>query len=491
VLVRCWLSGRTLYVDREVYKIGCEIDRIPALFDTLEHGQAREWQIIADSARPETIAYLRRHGFPRMEAARKGAGSIEEGVAFLQSYNILVDPACQHTIDELTLYSYKTDRLTGEVVPVLEDRSNHCIAEGALVTCERGDVPIEDVRIGDRVLTRDGYRRVTFAGQTDADRAVVEVVTASGKRLHCTPDHEIFTAQGWKRADTLRYTDDVLEVASWSSAWSGMGASIAGILRARGGQIASTSFGQFPAELGRFIGTSGSTRTGLRPRAFTFTTETAIPAITPSATWSASPRATIASTIRSSVMRWSDSARTWTLFARLRKRGTPQTPVGRGIVRTASGPTPPLSPFRSPARSAVGSSRPTPSATVTASAPTPASRHGGGRLASMTWTERAWSAVVSFVSAAMRGRRVVRGHVATVCAAKPCARVYDLTVEGQHEFFANGILVSNCIDSLRYASERIRRPHEPLALLFEQPEVSGQAAVEQAILSDGVYWPGG
>jgi len=29
--------------------------------------------------------------------------------------------------------------------------------------------------------------------------------------------------------------------------------------------------------------------------------------------------------------------------------------------------------------------------------------------------------------------------------------VWDLTVEGEHEFFANGILVHNCIDATRYA----------------------------------------
>ena len=28
--------------------------------------------------------------------------------------------------------------------------------------------------------------------------------------------------------------------------------------------------------------------------------------------------------------------------------------------------------------------------------------------------------------------------------------VYDLTVEGEHEYFANGILVHNCIDAARY-----------------------------------------
>ena len=32
-----------------------------------------------------------------------------------------------HTIDELTLYSYKTDPLTGKILPVLEDKKNHVI----------------------------------------------------------------------------------------------------------------------------------------------------------------------------------------------------------------------------------------------------------------------------------------------------------------------------------------------------------------------------
>jgi intein/homing endonuclease len=30
--------------------------------------------------------------------------------------------------------------------------------------------------------------------------------------------------------------------------------------------------------------------------------------------------------------------------------------------------------------------------------------------------------------------------------------VYDLTVEDAHEYFANGILVHNCLDALRYAT---------------------------------------
>jgi hypothetical protein len=32
------------------------------------------------------------------------------------------------------------------------------------------------------------------------------------------------------------------------------------------------------------------------------------------------------------------------------------------------------------------------------------------------------------------------------------ARVYDLTVEGCHEFFANGVLVHNCMDAANYGA---------------------------------------
>ena len=81
----------------------------------------------ADSARPETISYMQRHGYPKLVPATKGAGSVEDGIEFLKSYDIVVHPRCKHLVDELTLYSYKTDPLTGEVLPVLADKKNHVI----------------------------------------------------------------------------------------------------------------------------------------------------------------------------------------------------------------------------------------------------------------------------------------------------------------------------------------------------------------------------
>lgn len=129
-LVRCHIVGRTLYIDREVYKVGCEIDQTPALFDKLDPdapGSARKWVIRADSARPETISYMQRHGYPRIEAALKGPSSVMDGIEFLKSYDIVVHPRCKHVADELALYSFKTDQKTKEVLPILEDKKNHVI----------------------------------------------------------------------------------------------------------------------------------------------------------------------------------------------------------------------------------------------------------------------------------------------------------------------------------------------------------------------------
>lgn len=126
VLLRCHADhdSRTLYFDYEAYQVGVEIDDTPALFDKVP--DSRKWQITADNARPETISYMRRQGF-KIKGAKKGKGSVEDGVEFLKSYTIIVHPRCKHLIDELSFYSYKVDKLTGDVLPILEDAHNHCI----------------------------------------------------------------------------------------------------------------------------------------------------------------------------------------------------------------------------------------------------------------------------------------------------------------------------------------------------------------------------
>jgi phage terminase large subunit len=125
VLIRSYIVGRTLYVDHEAYEIGCTIDNTPHLF--AEIPESDKWPIVADSSNPQMIKYLKDHGFPKIYRAIKGPNSIVEGVDFLKSYDIVVHPRCKHTIQELTLYSYKVDPLTGKVLPIINDKDNHVI----------------------------------------------------------------------------------------------------------------------------------------------------------------------------------------------------------------------------------------------------------------------------------------------------------------------------------------------------------------------------
>lgn len=146
VLVRCHFEKpRSIYFSHEAYKIGCQIERLPLLFDTIPN--ARKWNTRADSARPETIDYMQRHGYPKVMAARKGAGSVEDGVEFLKNYDLIIHPRCKHLIKELTLYSWKTDKQTEEILPILEDKHNHVIdaARYAVENVRRVSYTLENV----------------------------------------------------------------------------------------------------------------------------------------------------------------------------------------------------------------------------------------------------------------------------------------------------------------------------------------------------------
>lgn len=121
----CLINDRLLYVDHEACETGVPTDALPLLLGRIP--QFNQWPLNADSARPETIDYLRRHGFPRMRGAKKGKGSIEDGISFLQGLDIVVNPRCINLIRELGSYAYEIDKRTGAILPTPEDANNHGI----------------------------------------------------------------------------------------------------------------------------------------------------------------------------------------------------------------------------------------------------------------------------------------------------------------------------------------------------------------------------
>lgn len=125
--VQSWINDGCLHIRREAGKVGLETDDTAQFLADGIPGIA-EHTSRADSARPETISYLKRHGLPRIEGVKKWQGSVEDGVEFIKSFKrVIIHPDCTGTAREFRLYSYKVDRLSGDILPVIVDANNHYI----------------------------------------------------------------------------------------------------------------------------------------------------------------------------------------------------------------------------------------------------------------------------------------------------------------------------------------------------------------------------
>ena len=123
-LIRSFILNDCLYIEYEAYGVNIELDEMPTFYDSVP--EARKWPIKGDCSRPETISHIKRKGF-NISAAKKWQGSVEDGIAYLRGFKrIIIHPRCKHTATEARLYSYKTDRVTSEVLPIIEDKHNHC-----------------------------------------------------------------------------------------------------------------------------------------------------------------------------------------------------------------------------------------------------------------------------------------------------------------------------------------------------------------------------
>lgn len=125
--IRCWIHNECLWIEHEAFKVGLELDQTTD-FIAARIPRFSQYVTRADSARPESISYLNRHGLPRISPAEKGRGSVEDGISFIKSFRkIYIHPRCKEVINEFRSYSYKIDRLSGDVLPDVVDAFNHGI----------------------------------------------------------------------------------------------------------------------------------------------------------------------------------------------------------------------------------------------------------------------------------------------------------------------------------------------------------------------------
>lgn len=125
--VECWIRGNVLYIYKEAGQVGLELDSTSE-FVLNAMPDAQHHIIRADNARPESISYLSRHGLPKMIGVKKGPGSVADGIEHIKSFEkVVIHPSCEETIKEFRAYSYKIDRLSGNILPTIVDANNHYI----------------------------------------------------------------------------------------------------------------------------------------------------------------------------------------------------------------------------------------------------------------------------------------------------------------------------------------------------------------------------
>ena len=124
-LVRSFIVGNDLYIDMCAGKVGCDLEDTPSLFNEVQGSSI--YPIYADSARPETISFMRSKHY-NVIAAEKWNGSVEDGIQYLRSFSCIhIHERCKAIVEEFDLYQYKVDRQTGEILRVPVDKFNHYI----------------------------------------------------------------------------------------------------------------------------------------------------------------------------------------------------------------------------------------------------------------------------------------------------------------------------------------------------------------------------
>ena len=123
-----------LYVDYEVNdrpydeqerNTSTDLKYLPRLWDKMPN--IRNHTVQADSARPETISFMRDAGF-KCVGVTKWAGSVEDGIEFMRSFDrIILHTRCKNTIKEFKNYKYKVDARSGQVTNKILDTFNHNI----------------------------------------------------------------------------------------------------------------------------------------------------------------------------------------------------------------------------------------------------------------------------------------------------------------------------------------------------------------------------
>lgn len=115
------IEQKRLFVWDELYKKGLSNK---AIYDEIQKLGYTKERITADCAEPKSIDELKGLGIRRIEGAKKGKDSVNNGIQWIQDLEIIIHPRCVNFLLEISLYSWKKDKF-GKALNDPEDDNNH------------------------------------------------------------------------------------------------------------------------------------------------------------------------------------------------------------------------------------------------------------------------------------------------------------------------------------------------------------------------------
>lgn len=125
-------KNNVIYIWDEMYETKLSNVMIFDKINTMGYAKDR---IIADSAEPKSIDELKNLGLRRIEGARKGKDSINNGIQFIQNYHIIIHPRCVNFLTEIANYTWDKDKFGNQINRPIDD-FNH-ILDALRYGCEQ------------------------------------------------------------------------------------------------------------------------------------------------------------------------------------------------------------------------------------------------------------------------------------------------------------------------------------------------------------------
>jgi len=108
---------------------------------------------------------------------------------YIQNGTLKVCNSCTNSIHEFQSYTWD-DKAAQRGVEKPNKDNDHCFTAGTKITTENGLINIEDIVAGDKVLTRYGYQDVLLTHKHQADVINYDIL---GKRFSSTDGHRFYT----------------------------------------------------------------------------------------------------------------------------------------------------------------------------------------------------------------------------------------------------------------------------------------------------------